>query len=524
MRWADRCGLLLGSWLLLTLATTGAPAAAPTPALQPAAFRHYVERFNQYDRETVVHAVPNVAAWDWLADNIPLFECPDRDVEEIYYFRWWTYRKHVCRTPAGWVITEFLPDVRWAGKYNTISCAAGHHIYEGRWLRRAEYLDDYSTFWFRRGGEPRRYSFWPADACWARHMVTPNRALLVDLLPDLAANYEAWQRTHRDANGLFWQIDDRDGMECSIGGSGYRATINSLMYGEAQALARIAALAGRKELAQRFRDDAAQIKRLVQELLWDAQAEFFKVSPRGGIRLADVRELHGYTPWYFHLPDAQYAVAWRELMDPQGFWAPYGPSTAERRHPRFMFAHHHDCLWNGPSWPYATSVTLTGMANLLAAGTPAPVDRKDYLALLRIYAKAQHLKLNDGRVVPWIDEDQHPDTGVWIAREILRSRGTYDRGKDYNHSTFCDLVISGAVGLRPRADETLEVNPLVPEGTWDYFCLDRVAYHGRLLTILYDRSGTRYGCGPGLRVFADGRPLGASPQLARLLVPLPPQK
>ena len=34
-------------------------------------------------------------------------------------------------------------------------------------------------------------------------------------------------------NGLFYQIDDRDGMEFSAGGSGARPTINSYMYGDA---------------------------------------------------------------------------------------------------------------------------------------------------------------------------------------------------------------------------------------------------------------------------------------------------
>jgi hypothetical protein len=265
MRFAGRFYVAQGVLLLATLAAGLAEAAEPV--LKPEAFRHYVEQFNRHDRETVVHAISNAAAWDWMAGNVPWFECPDRDLEEIYYFRWWTYRKHLKHSPAGWVVTEFLPDVPWAGKHNTISCAAGHHIYEGRWIHRREYLDDYETFWFRRGGEPRRYSFWPADACWARHLVTPNPALVVDLLPDLVANYEAWQKTHRDANGLFWQIDDRDGMECSIGGSGYRATINGLMFGEAQAIARIAQLAGRKDLVERFTKDAARIKQLVQEKL-----------------------------------------------------------------------------------------------------------------------------------------------------------------------------------------------------------------------------------------------------------------
>ncbi len=79
-----------------------------------------------------------------------------------------------------------------------------------------------------------------------------------------------------------------------------------------------------------------------------------------------------------------------------------------------------------------------------------------------------------------------------------------ERGKDYNHSTFCDLVISGLIGLRPRSDDTVEVNPLVPP-SWDYFCLDQIPYHGLNLTILFDKTGSHYGKGKGLRVFADGK-------------------
>src|ERR1017187_511263 len=83
-----------------------------------------------------------------------------------------------------------------------------------------------------------------------------------------------------------------------------------------------------------------------------------------------------------------------------------------------------------------------------------------------------------------------------------------ERGKDYNHSTYCDLIITGLAGLRTRADEVIEVKPLVPDGTWDYFCLDNVLYHGRTLTILYDKSGNRYKKGKGLRVLANGKQVG----------------
>ena len=170
------------------------------------------------------------------------------------------------------------------------------------------------------------------------------------------------------------------------------------------------------------------------------------------------------------------------------------------------------------------------MANLLNDYQQDAVSRRDYFDLLKIYAKSHRLKRDDGRVVPWIDENLNPLTGDWIARTRLKSwknntwdagKGGVERGKDYNHSTFCDLVITGLIGLRPRADETVEVNPLVPEGTWDYFCLDRVRYHGRWITILYDKTGERYGKGTGLRVFADGKEIAAAEKLGRVTASLP---
>ena len=86
-----------------------------------------------------------------MAANVPLFDCPDASSKKIYYFRWWTYRKHIRQTPHGFVLTEFLTPVSHAGPHNTISCAFGHHLAEGRWLRDQRPLDEYTRFWFRSG-------------------------------------------------------------------------------------------------------------------------------------------------------------------------------------------------------------------------------------------------------------------------------------------------------------------------------------------------------------------------------------
>jgi hypothetical protein len=77
------------------------------------------------------------------------------------------------------------------------------------------------------------------------------------------------------------------------------------------------------------------------------------------------------------------------------------------------------------------------------------------------------------------------------------------------------------IGLVPRADEVVEVNPLLPVNTWAWFCLDNVRYRGHDVTILWDRDGTRYGRGVGLQLFVDGERVARSDQLERLTGQLP---
>src|SRR5205807_9205349 len=113
--------------------------------------------------------------------------------------------------------------------------------------------------------------------------------------------------------------------------------------GDAIAISRIPTLAGKDDLAKEFREKAERIKSLVQEKLWDRDAEFFKTLPRGADHVVGVREEVGFIPWYFNLPDPGHEAAWKQLMDPQGFFAPFGPTTAERRSPRFNFPANHDC-------------------------------------------------------------------------------------------------------------------------------------------------------------------------------------
>jgi hypothetical protein len=488
-------------------------------------------------------------AFDYLKDNIPLFDAPDADLVKTYYFRWWTYRKHIknigTEQNPSFVLTEFIDPVDWADPVtNTISCPSSHHIYEGRWIHQSKLMDDYERYWMTNSNAtPRRYSCWLADAIYARYKVNPDDGLVTELVADqtnllnLETNYNGWvsgatQSAYRDTDdGLFWQIDDRDGMEVSYGGSGKRATLNSYMFGDTRAIAQMFRIAAEYDTenaatylqkADLFDNTAESIKQAMLGYLWDPADEFFKVGYNDfpGGSLQGRRELHGFTPWYFNMPDdggaVNYDLAWSHLGS---FTTAYGFTSGAHDETGYNTGSVGSCCrWDGPIWPYATAITLKAMANLLRNYDQSYVDTDDYFNQLMIYSDSHEETYTIGGgpdTISCIDESMVSggvDGGHWTQIGVPNT----PRGFAYNHSTFCDLIISDLIGLQPRADGVVEVDPLVPQGQWAWFCLDNILYHGRTLTIVWDQNGTKYGQGSGLRVYADGTLIASSSTLQKV--------
>ncbi|HKI89274.1 MAG TPA: glycosyl hydrolase family 65 protein, partial [Draconibacterium sp.] len=223
------------------------------------------------------------------------------------------------------------------------------------------------------------------------------------------------------------------------------------------------------------------------------------VEDTGGF--ANVREEIGFIPWYFNLPGKGYEKAWKQVSETDGFLAPFGITTAERRSPEFRTHGCCNCEWDGAVWPFATSQTLTGLANLLNNYKQNVVNDSVYFDLLETYVESQYYR---GR--PYIGEYLDETTGYWL-------KGDQERSRYYNHSTFNDLIISGLIGLRPRSDNTIEINPLLPENKWDWFCLDNVLYHSKIITVIWDKTGEKYHFGKGMTILVDGKVAGKSEKL-----------
>jgi hypothetical protein len=456
----------------------------------------------------------------WYADNIPFLDVPDAatnsHIQPVYYYRWSTLKRALRYTDAtnGYVFLEFLEPPGYASTFGAISAAAGHHLYEARWLHNLRYGDDYLGYWLNgagRGGV-RQYSFWIANSVWARYQVTADRAFTSALLPALESNYDAWS-DHFDATlGLYWQVPVWDAMEYMAdtyssqnsdgdpyhGGPGYRPTINSYQYADATAIANIAAqLTGDTNTAAVYRARAGAIVTAMQSSLWSPSLSFFVHKYRSGGALFNGREEIGFVPWQFELPMSGFESAWQNtITDAALFRTAYGPRTVEKGNAYYLYSYVKGqcCHWNGPLWPYATTQTLTAMANLLDDYQQPFVTRDDYFQLLESFARSQY---KNG--IPYIAEALDPDdtTGAPIW--------TYDspaHSEHYNHSGFVDPVISGLIGLRPSESDVVTIKPLTP-AAWDHFMLENVLYHGHYLTIVWDADGSHYGAGRGFSLIQD---------------------
>ncbi|CAG9955858.1 unnamed protein product [Clonostachys rosea f. rosea IK726] len=461
---------------------------------------------------------------DWFERNIPFLDVPHQQIQNVYYYRWQIYKEHLVYTGAqyGYMPSEFLYPASYGAPYGGIVAAAGHHMNEGRWLRDVKYGEDTVNYWLSGPGQfpkpmedsvnadtsdwAHEYSFWAASSVWNQYLITGDRDFILGQLDNLIKQYHGWDTHFNESLGLYWQVPVWDASEYTAasyesgeayhGGAGYRPTINAYQYGDARAIASIAALKGDRDLVDKYTTLANNLQEALQKHLWDDEKTFFKHRARdnnpSGALLVD-REIMGYVPWMFNMPNVDaHMAAFSHLKDSQGFEADFGPTTLERRSKWYMYEATNCCHWDGPSWPFATAQTLTAVENVLHNYPPQTfIMSDDYFTLLERYAATQH---KDGK--PYVAEAHDPDTDKWM----------YDgnnHSEDYNHSTFIDNILAGLLGLRGQADDTLIINPLVPSD-WEYFCLENMAYHGHEITILWDQTGSKYGQGKGLRVYLDG--------------------
>jgi len=485
-------------------------------------YPQYFKKFCENDVELLRQWIPNDQAEAFLMENAPRLYCPEPSVEETFAFRTWTMRKHLISTEDGCLLTEFLATepLSWAGKHNTINAALTHHLNEFRWLKNADLLLDYISFFLKGEGQAYAYHTPALRAMTDFCLQTGNRDYLTENADAFEAYFAGWEEKHLTGNGLYWSIDDREGTEFTISGTtpdlkahkGFRPLMNACMYADALALAEIETMAGHPEKAEHYRNKAQTIRTLVEEKMWDGS--FYKaIHPEGDLdrsldyrdipEICNARELMGYIPWCFGLPSEGKEDAFRLLKDPGVFLGKTGFTTADISHPRFLYCPERLYSWNGMVWPYATAYTLNAVINLLSSYRQTVLTNEDLYRFLLHYTQ-MHYAMEDGKWINFIDEVMLPFDHVWYVREKAKTSakpltGGNNRGRDYNHSTYIDLVLRGLCGIGMDSTGGLTVNPRI-RGIWKWFRLDNLTVCKETYNILYDEDGSVFGKGAGIHI------------------------
>ena len=102
----------------------------------------------------------------------------------------------------------------------------------------------------------------------------------------------------------------------------------------------------------------------------------------------------------------------------------------------------------------------------------------------------------NGKTINFIDESMEPFAFRWFTRERLKEQQEYNRGKDYNHSTFIDLVLRGLCGIDTKQAD-LTVKPRI-KGIWKWFKIENLTYKKQSYTVYYDEDGCVFHKGKGV--------------------------
>lgn len=478
----------------------------------------------------------------WFADNVPYFDAPDRDFKTMWYYRWWIVRFHLTepRTPdlphpafyegmlgfdnlIGFAVPAQLKELTYlrdpSYALGQIQNAYRNHSAEGAVLDAPS-----SPYW----GET--YSHWIAMAVAELHDVHPfPEQTLRALLPAMAADVRAWLTAYdRDRDGLperdrprvtgydldilsYWYFNGLKVDPMAEPPALERVDFASFVFANARAIARLAAIVNDTALASEFEREAARIQRATLDHLWDDAAGFFEPRRADNDERIPVRELHGFFPFMAQLApnDPRYTRAIAAFVDPKEFWARFPPVITSQAHYR--------------TWTWE----MDGMTRNIAPH-PISMGARTLLQILRhydqSYATPDHFMQLMARYNDLVYPRVHPNDATWRpnVHEYYSQWEPYrisprpkpsDISHDF-HSMYCSLIVEGAVGFTPRADDKIELRPLARQ--WPYFLLDRLRYRGHDLTIVWDRpdGNKRYNAYPeGLSLAQDGKILFTVPAL-----------
>ncbi|HWS33204.1 MAG TPA: Ig-like domain-containing protein, partial [Actinoplanes sp.] len=482
-----------------------------TPA---AAFRDHVTAYNR-----------------WWAENVPYLDTPEDNIDKTLFYRWWLMRFNYLDADVPGNDYQFPTSMEGVlGYNNAIVLTTGMFVDDLKYFRDPAY--SYGP-WISAGetakshkyvdnpGDPANwsnsYTQYISEAAWRSYQLHGGPAGVARNLAEYA-EYDVkglLDAYDFDGNGLIeYSWGAMTGNDADAVSFDWRKnqnmdrTENAYLYSNAKAAAAAYRTAGDATKAAEMDAFAERIKAAVLEYLWEPARD-----------TPDEMGLRGNLLKHRHVASGD-LVPWKEINNYYPFSVGLMPNTAGYREALRLFAD--DAQY--PIFPFTTAnqadkaaaaaqgdpgsnnfsiinstVTFRMLASVLRNYPTDYINAEWYKKLLYWNAWAHYQNNGDNR---------YPDQNEFWADGSAANQSIGYRS--WIHHTILGAtnftVIEDAMGLRPRSDAKIELDPINVD--WDHFTANNIRYRDKDLTVVWDApGGTRhYGDVPeGYSVYLDGQ-------------------
>ena len=484
----------------------------------------------------------------WWAQNVPYLDTPANNIDKTLFYRWWLMRFNFLDADLPGNDYQFPTSMEGVlGYNNAIVLTTGMFVDDlkyfrdpvysyGPWVSAGEVAK--SSKYVDNPGDPANwsnsYTEYLSEAAWRSYQLHGGPPAVAANLARYAENdvLGLQKAFDSDGNGLIeynWGAmtgNDADAVSFHWKPGYMDRAENAYLYSNARASAAAYRTAGNPAKAAEMDAFAERIKAAVLKYLWEPARETpDEMGLKGNLlkhrlvadgELVPWKEINNYYPFSVGLMpkpgDADYTQPYVEALrlfaDDQQY--PVFPFTTANQADKAAAAAQGEPGSNNFSVINST-VTFRMLSSVLRNYPTDYINAEWYKKLLYWNAWAHYQNNGDNRFPDqnefWADgsaSGQSIGYRSWIHHTILGA------------TNF--TVIEDAMGLRPRDDAKIELDPI--DIGWDHFTANNVRYRNRDLSVVWDApGGTRYyGSTPeGYSVYLDGKRAFTADRLTRIV-------
>lgn len=468
----------------------------------------------------------------WWVDNVPYIQTPEENIDKTVIYRWWLSRFNYLDANIPGNVLQYPTSIEGVlGYNNAIDLTIGMFIDDLKWMRdptwsygpwisagetagsQGQYRDNPAD----PGNWGASHTQWISEAAWDSYMIHGGPANIAEKFADYAsANAKGQFKINGrdtdndlviDTNWNAWTGNDADAVSFDEHkGYALDRAESATEWAGAKAAAEAYRLSGNTDKATEMDEFAAKMKASYIKNLWDSKDKLVRhkwVNGPGAGKLAKYKEINNYTPYSVGMMPAEgdadyaddYEAALRLLADAD-------------QHPIFPFATANqadDKLvredGNKPTNNFSIINSDLYFRAYQAAIRKYHANDKDkqyvtpemYKKLLYWNAFA-HYQGGDNRL---------PDQNEFWNNADTKNGGSIQYRSWIHHTQLGSTnwtLIEDVAGMTSRTDDKIELNPIAMPG-WNYFTVNNLNYHGKNVTIVWDKDGSHYGGPAGYSVY-----------------------